>query len=411
MNDRSLTSSSRRRLLATSVALPAVSLGASAALASNAGGQIHAGYGGHQHSPYRDQDRYDENMPLDRNPRVPADLPSSEEEQQQLEALYQTAMANGERLRIYAGGDTPTQQDLARTRFRNRFPGLDMDIIVDYSKIHDVRVDNQLATDSVVPDVVQLQTIQDFERWKREGHLLPWKPAGFEAIHPFLRDPDGAWLSVMVLAFSYQFNRQEGGPATPEALANPVWRGKIASAYPQDDDAVLFLFKLYASRYGWEWVRRLSQQDIRFARGSNTPREAVNRGERQVGVGSSGSLTDTSSLSRWVTPTGHPFMSWGQRAAILRSTRNPNAAKLYLSWMVSQEMQQQSFNGWSVRVDVQPPGDLPPIWTLEDAHLADFPAFMRDRARVERWRQTFVMYFGDVQGEPSPGVLGLHPGA
>ena len=126
---------------------------------------------------------------------------------------------------------------------------------------------------------------------------------------------------------------------------------------------------------------------------------------------SSGSLTDTSSLSRWVTPTGHPFMSWGQRAAILRSTRNPNAAKLYLSWMVSQEMQQQSFNGWSVRVDVQPPGDLPPIWTLEDAHLADFPAFMRDRARVERWRQTFVMYFGDVQGEPSPGVLGLHPGA
>lgn len=35
--------------------------------------------------------------------------------------------------------------------------------------------------------------------------------------------------------------------------------------------------------------------------------------------------------------------------------------------------------------------------------------FMNDRAKVERWKQTF--YFGEVQGPPSPGRLGFHPGS
>lgn len=36
---------------------------------------------------------------------------------------------------------------------------------------------------------------------------------------------------------------------------------------------------------------------------------------------------------------------------------------------------------------------------------------MSDRAEVERLKQTFALYFGEVKGDPTPGVLGLHPGA
>ena len=34
---------------------------------------------------------------------------------------------------------------------------------------------------------------------------------------------------------------------------------------------------------------------------------------------------------QWVVPDGHPFMAWGQRAAILSHAKHPAAAKLYLS--------------------------------------------------------------------------------
>ncbi|KAF1792542.1 hypothetical protein GQ600_6652 [Phytophthora cactorum] len=35
---------------------------------------------------------------------------------------------------------------------------------------------------------------------------------------------------------------------------------------------------------------------------------------------------------------------------------------------------------------------------------------MADRAAVEEWRQTFTLYIGEVQGEPTPSFLGLYPG-
>ena len=344
---------------------------------------------------------------------TPGARPSAAAETAELEALYRAALQDGGKLVVYAGGDTPQQQDGTKAAFAKRFPGIDIQIIVDYSKIHDVRVDNQIARKAPVPDVVQLQTVQNFPRWKKEGHLLPFKPASFGGMHPQFRDADGAWLAIGVLAFSLMYDVAGVGadaPRSPQELADPKWKGKIASSYPQDDDATLFLYKQYAQAYGWDWVNKLATQDIQFARGTHSVREAIAAKRALIGTGGSGTLTAADAPIRFAVAEGHPFMAWGQRAAILKRARNLNAAKLYMAWQVSRERQSTYYNGWSVRTDVQPAGNLKPVWEYANAHVKEFPEFMADRALVERWRQTFVMVLGDVQGPPSPGVLGLHPG-
>lgn len=334
------------------------------------------------------------------------------EEPKSLDQLYADALKEGGKLVIYAGGDTATQQDFTKQAFLSRFPGIDLTLIVDYSKYHDVRIDNQLATNTLVPDVVQLQTLQDFTRWQRAGVLLPYKPAGFSALHKRFKDPAGAWIAIGVIAFSFMYNVAAVGgsaPATPLDLVDPRWQGKIASSYPNDDDAVLFLYRLYAQKYGWDWVAKLAAQNVRFARGTNTPGAAVSSGQKAIGIGGSGSpIASPTAATRWVVPSGHPFMAWGQRAAILAKTPRPAAAKLYLNWAISPEV--QAARGWSVRTDVTPAGGLEPIWQYGNANLDGFPHFMADRAEVERWKQTFSLYFGEVQGAPSPGWPGLHPG-
>jgi ABC-type Fe3+ transport system substrate-binding protein len=337
------------------------------------------------------------------------------EETRSLDELYRDALAEGGKLVIYAGGDVDNQQDATRSAFRERFPEIDLTIVVDYSKFHDVRVDNQLATDTLVPDLVQLQTLHDFTRWKRERVLLPYKPAGFSKVHRGFRDPDGAWVAVQVSSFSFMYNVALAGtnpPRTPEDLADPRWKDAIASSYPHDDDAVLYLFSLYQQAYGWDWVAAFAAQQPRFARGSHTPAVAVNAGEKTIGVGTSGGnlLLPPDSPIRWIAADGHPFMAWGQRAAIFAKAANPTAAKLYLNWRLSPERQQTTANGWSVRTDVTMPGGLAPIWEYDNAHVDGFPRFMADRARVELLKQTFALYFGEVTGAPSPGWLGLHPG-
>ncbi|MET7657117.1 extracellular solute-binding protein [Streptomyces sp. NPDC005486] len=337
---------------------------------------------------------------------------SGDEETRSLDELYRAALAEGGKLVIYAGGDTPTQQDGTKAAFKARFPGIDLKLIVDYSKYHDVRVDNQLATDTLVPDVVQLQTLQDFDRWKAQGRLLHYKPAGFSKLYDKFRDPQGAWVAVRVIGFSFMYATDAVGsdaPHTPLDLLDPKWKGRIASSFPHDDDAVLFLYSLYVQHYGWDWAARLAAQDVRFARGSNSPGDAVRTGQYAIGVGGGGAPLSTGPV-KWVVPDSAPFMAWGQRAAILKAAKNTTAARLYLNWQLS-TANQTSPNGWSVRTDITPPAGLKPVWEYRNANLDGFPRFMSDRAGVERLKQTFALYFGEVEGDPTPGVLGLHPGA
>lgn len=339
---------------------------------------------------------------------------SGSEETRSLDELYRDAVAEGGKLVIYAGGDTASQQDATVQAFRARFPDVDLTMVVDYSKYHDVRVDNQLATDTLVPDVVQLQTVQDFTRWKSQGKLLPYKPAGFSKLYKDFRDPQGAWTAVRVTAFSYMYGVEAvagHAPKSPYEMVDPRWKGAIASSYPHDDDAALYLFSLYQAAYGWDWIAKFAAQQPQFNRGSHTPSVAVNAKQKAIGVGGSGSLTaPPTAATRFAVADGHPFMAWGQRAAILGKAANPTAAKLYLNWALSAELQQGSSNGWSVRTDITPAGGLKPIWTYRNAHLDGFPRFMEDRAQIERWKQTFALYFGEVKGDPTPGFLGLHPG-
>ncbi|MET9090029.1 ABC transporter substrate-binding protein [Streptomyces sp. NPDC004237] len=351
------------------------------------------------------------------SPAVAAPAESSRgtgtEETRTLDELYRDAVAEGGKLVVYAGGDLANSGSGAgaRAAFKQRFPEIDLQLIVDYSKYHDVRVDNQLATDTLVPDVVQLQTLQDFTRWKREGRLLHYKPAGFSKLYKKFRDADGAWVAGAVIAFSYVYDVAAAGanaPQTPLDLVDPRWKGKLASSYPHDDDAVLYLYALYVEKYGWDWVAALAAQQPQFARGSFSPSTAINNKSAVVGVGTGANATATTGI-RMGTPDGHPFMAWGQRIAILKQAANTTAAKLYLNWQISTE--RQTSGSWSVRTDIAAPTGLKPVWEYPDANVDGFPRFMEDRAKVEQLKQTFALYFGEVKGDPTPGWLGLHPGA
>ena len=83
-------------------------------------------------------------------------------------------------------------------------------------------------------------------------------------------------MAIGVLAFSFMYDvaaAGDGAPKTPEDLINPEWKDKIASTYPNDDDAALYLYKLYVEAYGWDCLAELVAQNLQFARGSIWRRE------------------------------------------------------------------------------------------------------------------------------------------
>lgn len=335
-------------------------------------------------------------------------------EQHTLDELYQRALKEGNEVTVYAGGDTAGQQDGIKKAFETRFPGMTLNVIVDYSKFHDARVDNQLATDTVVPDVVQLQTLQDYPRWKQEGVLLNYKPKGWDSIYPAFRDQDGAWTGIFVDAFSNVVNTtalpEKAWPTEAKDYLNPSLKGKIVVTWPNDDDAVLFWFKQVVDKYGWGYVQQFVAQEPQRVRGTQAPADDVDSGKAVATFSTDGSLVpDEKANSRFILPKNDPFVSWAQRAAIMKKARHPEAAKLYLNWLIDKDTQKNVWYMWSVRTDVTPPKGYRHIWEYKNTNPEAFTAFMQDRAAVERFRSQMTLYFGEVKGAPSPGWLGLHP--
>ena len=331
-----------------------------------------------------------------------------------LDEIHEAALKEGGSLVVYAGGDTPDQQDQMKAAFEKRFPGMTVHMVVDYSKVHDARLDQQFENRQVVPDVVQLQTLQDFPRWRREGKLLPYKPLGWEKVYSSFKDQTGAWTGVFVDAFSNVANIQALGKAdaplnAPDYL-NPALKGKIISTYPNDDDAVLFWYKQTIDRHGWEWMEDFMKQKPHFVRGTQAPADEVAAGKYAVTFTTDGSLKpDEKSPVRFALPSSDGFVAWAQRAAIIKGARHPEAARLYLSWLLDKDTQQNIWYMWSVRTDVPPPTGYKPIWEYSNANLSSFDRFMADRDAVERFRARIQLFVGDVKGPSSAGELGMTP--
>lgn len=323
-----------------------------------------------------------------------------------MEQLYADAIAEGGELVVYAGGDSADMFDFAKNAFEAAFPKMRVAMQVNLSKYHAADIDRQLAEGALIPSVAHLQTLHDFDRWKEEGHLQQYVPLGAEHVPAEFKDADGMWHGLFIIAFSHFVNSKQVAeadyPADALDFLKPQFADRIALTYPNDDDAVLFALKRLVDKYGWSFLDRLVAQRPTFVRGLPAAQALVESGEKDLTLAGFGPLTPyPGTVSRFLLPATDPFSAWAQSAAIFKQARHPAAAKLYMSWWLSEEVQRY-WPQWSVR------SDLPSA--IKEASLFDtnagaqsFHNFMRDRAQVERFRFAVERVIGTAQG-PSPVI-------
>lgn len=130
-------------------------------------------------------------------PNVPIDTRS-------LDEIYAAAKAErassgiSQPLQVLFGGDAGSQGDGVRKAWAEQFPDIPLNLTVALSKYHDVRLDQAFYEGQHVADVVALQTLQDFPRWKAANRLMLYKPATFEDILVDEKDPDGAYMPFAI---------------------------------------------------------------------------------------------------------------------------------------------------------------------------------------------------------------------
>ena len=300
---------------------------------------------------------------------------------------------------LYVGGPTAPWEAAAR-RFEERYPGIKVSVTGGFSNVLDKRIDAQLAGNRLEVDTAIFQTLQDFARWKAEGKLLAYKPPSFEAIDASFKDPDGAFMGVMVIAMPYMYNTERVASAdVPDSAPDflkPRFRGKVVTPYPADDDATLWVFHHIVRKYGWEWMDKYMANEPAFIQGHLGQQRSIASGQHWVTFDSIFNITEPEKKagkpveSHFSTVDATPI--WPLTGAIFRDAPHPNAAKFFLGWLI--EPAQQAASGtWSVRADVPPPAHFKPIFSYKVAN--DYMRFLTGED-LPALRRRFEAYTGPV---------------
>src|SRR5580698_7124966 len=318
---------------------------------------------------------------------------------QSLDDLYAKAKSEGAFV-LYVGGPTAPWEAMAKT-FNERYPGINVSITGGFSNVLDKKIDAQIAAGKLEVDAAILQTIADFVRWKNDDRLLIYKPKGFDAIDESFKDKAGAYWATMVNAVPYMYNTDKVAAAdVPNSALDflkPQFQGKIVTAYPADDDVTLWVFYHIVQKYGWSYMDKYMAAKPNFIQGHLGEQRSIGSGQNLVTFDSI--LDITEGLKRQGQPveshfpTGDALPIWPLLGAIFKNAPHPNAAKLFLSWLLSPE-QQAKLPTWSPRSDVPPPAGYKPILSYKVAN--DYRDFLSDEKKVAELRKKFEGYSGPI---------------
>ena len=316
------------------------------------------------------------------------------------DGLYQSAKAEGTVV-LYEGGPAAPWEAIAK-EFSARYPGVIVKVTGGKSNILDKQIDSQLADGKLNVDLVIIQTLQDFARWKQQGVLLEFKPQGFDKIDPASKDAEGAYVAVMIHAHPYAYNpdlvKPSEVPRSALDFLEPRFKGKVVSAYPTDDDSTLYTFYSIVQKYGWSYMDRYMANEPRFIEGHLGVARSIASGESLVTFDTIASFSmeqkNQGQPQSIAFSQVDPLPIWPFTAAIFKSAPHSNAAKLFLSWYLELE-QQTKIGTWSPRSDVPAPYGWNPVMSYKVVN--NYREFLANTQQLEELRKRFESYIGPVK--------------
>jgi ABC-type Fe3+ transport system substrate-binding protein len=311
-----------------------------------------------------------------------------------LDQLYEKAKKEGA-LVIYSGGG-PAGTKAAAETFEKRFPGIAVTPMGGFSNVLDNDIDQQLKNKKVTADYVQLQTVADYARWDKAGALMHFKPEGFEQVLAPMKEKNGAWVAVNAIPLLYAYNAEKVQaadlPKSALDFLKPPFRGQLVTAYPADDDATLYDFELIAQKYGRDYLKKYLANGAYFVQGHRDVAARLKSGASALSFdvtnGSQGGSLKVVMSEKDKTPV---FFT---AAGIMKNAPHPNAAKLYVSWQLSKEVQGKNPVFYSPRRDVAPPPGMPPLTSAKFAN--GYRDFLGDGSRMAALRKRYEALTGPV---------------
>lgn len=283
--------------------------------------------------------------------------------------------------------------------FTKAYPGVKVNVVRATAQVAYQRLSQDIQAGAANCDVFASTDMGQYVSLKDRGLLMPYKPRASDAIDSrFLNvDPDEAYQIVNATTVGFGFNTNKvkpgDGPKTWKDFINPKWKNQLVVGHPGFSGFVGTWVVQMNKLYGWDYFEQLADLKPHVGRSIIDTVTLLNSGERSIGA-SPTALVQVNAKQGNPLAAGYPddgsvLMISG--SAILKNTKHPNAAKLFMEYLYSQETTQEDVEEFAV--PLRRDAALPTGYK----RLEDFKTIRPTIAEIikgipeltEKWRDTF----------------------
>lgn len=228
--------------------------------------------------------------------------------------------------------------------------------------------------------------------------FVPYDSPALDGISEEFLDPMGYNAPfdafTMVIVYNKDLVSPEEAPRRWSDLTDPKWRGKVIHANPAVSSSAYAAMNMWLKIGGWELVEALARNQI-IAESSSAPFTQVGQGEMPIGV------AYEEGAFRWV-PTGRIEIVYPEDGVaflpgglfIVRNGPNPNAARLFVDFLLSKEQQEALAENFPGRRPTHKEVSLhPSMPTVDQLNVFPYPEEEAAENREQYlaiWRQIMI---------------------
>jgi len=286
---------------------------------------------------------------------------------------------------------------------KEKFPGVEVEWFYGGSEKVITKLVAEFEQGKTMADLIMIADPAYYNTLKREGRLYQYESPNMKFVYPPWVDPDkyysGVRINVMGIAYNKNLVPAKDLPKTWSDLADPKWKGKVGMPNPLlSGTAFVTVAGLARSpKHGWGLFEAWRKNNIACEPGNGAVETKLLSGQFAMGMLLEENVLKAINEGKplgFVYPSDGPLVNPAP-IAIMKTTKNPGAAKAVYDFFLAREGQQAIINGWmpSVRPDMPAPkhAGLKISEVMKFALPMDWEAVSREPEKVkERFDQTVL---------------------
>lgn len=208
----------------------------------------------------------------------------------------------------------------------------------------------------------------------KQGTFVAFKPRNFDKVPNEVKDKDGYWiaqrLNLLAIAVRGDKVKPQDRPKTWSDLTNPKYKGLLVMPDPSFTSLQLVAVGTLSKKLGWDFYQKLKANNIMIVQGHEQVEDNVKSGERPIAAEELDSYAAADRKKGQPIVTIYPtegVFAIASPTAIVKGGPDPNAAKLFAQFMLSDAVQ-KTFPAegiYGARSDTPPPAGSPKLSTLK----------------------------------------------